>query len=165
MSPNGCVTRELVDTSLVEEEIAAVLNELDDTGEVWEIIDITFRVLDRNWDKISPGFSYVNNYENVYNRSKRRISKRLAIRHHVTQLGLFGQDFPRLQARYETERNGLPCAVLLTHLTDEELEAKALELETMGVGCFAHAAEVRRYLTLRRAQPPRGRRAMSKVAA
>lgn len=57
--------------------------------------------------------------------------------------------FERLQTHYLVERDEERVAVRIDHLTDEEIEAKAKEQETMGRACFQHADELRRYGDLR----------------
>jgi hypothetical protein len=57
--------------------------------------------------------------------------------------------FERLQTGYLTERDGDQAIVPLSMMTTVELEAKAAELETMGMGCFQHAREIRRYIAQR----------------
>lgn len=53
--------------------------------------------------------------------------------------------FERLQTKYHCERNGKSWLVPIDELTDEEIDAKAHEYETMAEGCRLHAAELRRY--------------------
>jgi hypothetical protein len=57
--------------------------------------------------------------------------------------------FERLQTHYLVERDKERVAVRIDHLTDDEIEAKACEQETMGRACFQHADELRRYRDLR----------------
>lgn len=66
------------------------------------------------------------------------------------QLTLEG--FERLQEYYLVTRDREQLAVRIDLLTDAELEEKALELEAMATGCREHAAELRRYRSIRQAQ-------------
>lgn len=66
----------------------------------------------------------------------------------ATQLVLEG--FERLQHYYLVPRDGEQVAVRIDELSDEEIDAKAEEQETMGRACFQHADELRRYKDLRR---------------
>jgi hypothetical protein len=48
-----------------------------------------------------------------------------------------------VQRRYIVKRDGDDVAVLVEDMTDEEIEAKAQELEKRGRSCIAHADELR----------------------
>lgn len=67
-----------------------------------------------------------------------------------TQLILPGLDHVR--AAYLVARDGQQCLVRTDLITDDELLARATELEAMGAGCYAHAREIRRYIAERRQQ-------------
>jgi hypothetical protein len=58
---------------------------------------------------------------------------------------LLGQQFEHLQVAYAVIRKDEPVFVPIHLLTSDEIEAKAIELEKMGTGCFKHADELRRY--------------------
>jgi hypothetical protein len=59
--------------------------------------------------------------------------------------------FERVQEYYLCDRG----AVHIDSMTDEELEGKAIELETMAEGCKEHAWEIRRYIVYRRSKVKR----------
>lgn len=58
--------------------------------------------------------------------------------------------FEYLQQRYFLKRGDDVCIVKIEEMTDDEIELKANERESMGRACFAHADELRRYKELRR---------------
>ena len=79
---------------------------------------------------------------------------RLTARLPDSQLTLEG--FEHLQEYYAVPRNGEAIHVRIDLLDDDEIEAKIQEHESRGRGMLEHAAELRRYLDLRRlmrAQP------------
>lgn len=53
--------------------------------------------------------------------------------------------FDRLQRAYIVSRDGEQCVVRTEELTRAEWNTKIIEVERMGVGCFEHGAEMRRY--------------------
>lgn len=57
--------------------------------------------------------------------------------------------FARLQVRYVFERDNEQIVVPLELMTNEEVDAKADELEAMADGCRIHALELRDYLRQR----------------
>ncbi len=61
--------------------------------------------------------------------------------------------FEHLQTFYSVSRNRKQCIVRLDLMTDDEIDAKCLEYETMSAGCLAHSKELRRYKDERRAAP------------
>ncbi len=60
--------------------------------------------------------------------------------------------FDHLQQYYMVERNGDELGVPIFQMTDEEVEAKAAQLRTMGEACFAHSDELLRFKDWRRLQ-------------
>jgi hypothetical protein len=60
------------------------------------------------------------------------------------------EGFERLQHYYLVPRDGEQVGVRVDELSDDEIEAKAVEQETMGRACFQHADELRRYKDLRK---------------
>lgn len=65
----------------------------------------------------------------------------------VSQLTLEG--FDHLQHYYVVKRGEERLAVRVDNLTDEELDEKAGEYDTMGRACMDHADEIRRYKAMR----------------
>lgn len=63
----------------------------------------------------------------------------------VTNAQILMQGFDHMQRAYTVERDSEICVVPVQLLTDEEIEARALELEAMARGCIAHAKELRAY--------------------
>jgi hypothetical protein len=59
--------------------------------------------------------------------------------------------FERLQEYYLVERDNSHVAVHILDLTNDELDSKYVELMAMGQGCFAHAKEIKKYMSLRNA--------------
>lgn len=59
--------------------------------------------------------------------------------------------FKRVQKKYVFERDGKQVIVPVDDMTDEEIDAKADEHRAMGRGHFAHADELLRYKSIRRA--------------
>ena len=59
--------------------------------------------------------------------------------------------FKFVQRSYQIDRDAEPTCVPVDQMTDQEIEEKADELDRMADGCRAHAAELRRYLAIRRA--------------
>lgn len=62
---------------------------------------------------------------------------------------LLGPEFQHAQQRYVIEREGESVVVRIFDMTDDELEAKAVEHEKQGDGHFEHAAELRRFMAER----------------
>lgn len=58
--------------------------------------------------------------------------------------------FVRITQYYAIERHGLALSVPIDQLTGKEVEEKAAELHAMGLGCFEHEDEFRRYHSARR---------------
>jgi hypothetical protein len=61
------------------------------------------------------------------------------------------EGYEHLQMAYPLKRKGELVLVPVEQADDEELEGRALEYESMAEGALAHAAEIRRYIELRRA--------------
>jgi hypothetical protein len=59
--------------------------------------------------------------------------------------------FDHLQKAYTVDREGERVLVPVDLLTDQEIEARAAELEEMARGCIAHARELRGYSRIRSA--------------
>lgn len=57
--------------------------------------------------------------------------------------------FKHLVRAYPVERNGDRLLVPLQFLTDDEIEARAAELDKMAMGCRAHARELREFAMAR----------------
>lgn len=57
--------------------------------------------------------------------------------------------FERLQRFYLVERRDAQVLVPVEHLSDAELERKAVDYVAMGDGCHEHARELRRYVLAR----------------
>lgn len=66
------------------------------------------------------------------------------------------EGFDHLQEYYVCNRDGTQVGVLTKSAPDELLLAKADELHAMGMGCFQHEDEIRRYVAARRAQRNEG---------
>lgn len=60
------------------------------------------------------------------------------------------EGFEHLQHYYMVTRKREQISVRIDLCTDEEIEAKIREYESMGRACLSHADELRRYLDLRR---------------
>lgn len=58
--------------------------------------------------------------------------------------------FDHLQVAYPVERNGQQILVPVNQLSDDELEQRAKEYDTMARSCRLHAREIRDYLKARR---------------
>lgn len=69
----------------------------------------------------------------------------------VTDRQIVMDGFDYMQKAYTVQRNGEQLLVPVQCLTDEELEARALEYEAMARGCIAHAKELRAYRRSRNA--------------
>lgn len=57
--------------------------------------------------------------------------------------------FNHLQKAYPVEREGIRLLVPIHMLTNQELEARALEYMEMSEGCIAHAKEIRMFMKAR----------------
>lgn len=57
--------------------------------------------------------------------------------------------FEHLQKSYPVERKGVRLLVPVHMLTDDELEARAIEYMEMSKGCIAHAKEIRAFIKAR----------------
>ena len=57
--------------------------------------------------------------------------------------------FVRITQYYAIERDCVPLSVPIDQLTAKEVDEKAAELHAMGVGCFEHEDEFRRYHSAR----------------
>jgi hypothetical protein len=60
--------------------------------------------------------------------------------------------FERLLPAYIVMRDTVETIVVVSQMTDAELETKALEYEKMAEGCLEHATELRRYARERRGE-------------
>lgn len=60
--------------------------------------------------------------------------------------------FERLQKAYLVDRGNEQTIVPVQDLTDAEIEAKEIELEIMGRGCYQHRDELKRYRMQRNSQ-------------
>jgi hypothetical protein len=60
------------------------------------------------------------------------------------------EGYDHLQMAYPLKRDGELMIVPVEQASDEELEERAREYELMAEGALAHAAEIRRYIELRR---------------
>lgn len=60
--------------------------------------------------------------------------------------------FEHLQKSYPVSRNGVRLLVPVHMLTDDELEARAIEYIEMSKGCIAHAKEIRAFIKARNPQ-------------
>ena len=58
--------------------------------------------------------------------------------------------YQHLQVAYPLKRDGELALVPVEQATDDELEDRAREYDAMADGALAHAAEIRRYIELRR---------------
>lgn len=63
----------------------------------------------------------------------------------VTDRQLVMEGFDFMQKAYTVDREGETVLVPVDMLTDDEIEARAYELEAMARGCIAHAKELRAY--------------------
>lgn len=68
----------------------------------------------------------------------------------VTDRQLLLPGFEHLQKAYTVQRGGEVVLVPVDQLTDDEIEARALEYEAMAMGCRAHAKELRVYRRTRK---------------
>ena len=66
-----------------------------------------------------------------------------------TDAQILMQGFDYMQRAYTVERDDEICVVPVQLLTDEEIEGRAIDLESMARGCIAHAKELRAYRTIR----------------
>lgn len=61
------------------------------------------------------------------------------------QLEFLMPGYKRVQRKYLVEIDGEQIAVPVADLTDDQIELKIKELESMSFGCIEHADELRRY--------------------
>jgi hypothetical protein len=58
----------------------------------------------------------------------------------------------RVQTHYLVDRGGQQCMVSVNRMTDKEIDDKAAELVSMGMGCYQHSEELLRYKEKRSSQ-------------
>jgi hypothetical protein len=88
-------------------------------------------------------------YTHVRDVVKRCVGKYNARTQSDEQLVMDG--FEHLQVAYTVQRHDEIVLVPVDQLTAPEIEARAQEYEHMGLGCFAHAKELRSYALARAA--------------
>lgn len=85
----------------------------------------------------------------VRNETRRQLNRYRAKAEAEPDEQLTLEGFNRLQEYYLVDRDETQVAVRIDNLSDEEIDAKAVEYESMGRGCFEHAQELYRYKELR----------------
>lgn len=73
----------------------------------------------------------------------------------VTDRQIVMDGFDHMQKAYTVTRDGEQVLVPIQLLTDDEIEARALEYEAMARGCVAHAKELRAYRRGRQDKAPK----------
>lgn len=84
----------------------------------------------------------------VDNTARRVIGKLQSANPGQSQFTMEG--YEHLQIAYPMKRGETLKIVPVDKATDDELEARACEYDAMGAGAYAHAAEIRRYIELRK---------------
>ena len=92
-------------------------------------------------------FYRVNTFDRLMQIAKRVVGKFRADDETTSQLLLPG--FQHLCKAYPMMRDGEVAIVPVTLCTDEELLARANQLDEMAKGCRAHAREIRQYISAR----------------
>ncbi len=132
----------------LESEIAVDCDELVSNGETpknWVIQSVLKSHSDVHGDDADMALCCMR--ETVASRVNKHFSKIKAAEQETPQMPLPG--FEKLQQRYVITRDKEQSIVSIYHMTDEELEAKAEELEAMAEGCLKDADEIRKFRTQR----------------
>lgn len=119
------------------------------------------QIVDRNWLtlEVLTNYSGIEGEHADYYRAmarryidgaaKRVIGKLEKANPGQTEFTMEG--YEHLQMAYPLKRQGELMLVPVEQASDEELEDRAREYELMAEGALAHAAEIRRYIELRKA--------------
>lgn len=135
----------------VTEEIHKLIDDKIASGVVVHADWVAAGILEMK-DKIDGDdapFYRVCAYRDIVRIAKRVIGKFEVTDNTPAQLILPG--FRHLCKAYPMERDGAVVLVPVTLCTDEELKARASQLEEMAKGCRAHAAEILDYVLAREA--------------
>lgn len=107
-------------------------------------------------DSESGTFWYWNGFRNVRDMVVRKMNdlKMKDEEAAPAQLPFPGFEAQHLQWGYQVRRDGREMNVPIEQLTDGELAGKAEEYRKMGQACYAHAAELDRFIEWRKQNAP-----------
>lgn len=134
----------MADTSIYPEVRKFIADKIANGEQVvveWLTHEIIRKKADISGD--DTDFYRVCAYTHVKDVVKRCVGKYDAVCKADDQLVLDG--FEHLQVAYTVNRKGIVVLVPVDQLSDEEIEARAVEYEQMALGCIAHAKELRSY--------------------
>ena len=133
-------------TESVYREVAEFVRKKTDDGAIVQVDWLATEFLGRkdqiDWD--DAPFYTVCAHHHIREIAKQCIGKYKPKPQTDNQIVLLG--FEHLQKAYPVERSGERLLVPVHLLTDDELEARALEYEDMAKGCIAHAKEIRSFV-------------------
>jgi hypothetical protein len=138
-----------MDEQSIRSEMHKIAQERIDAGEVTSLDQIVHTVLDTrsNIDGADAPFYRVHAFDDLKRIAKSVVGKYAAKDTTADELLLPG--FKHLCKAYPMSRDGDVVIVPLDMCTDDELKARAVQLDDMAKGCIAHANEIREYVLAR----------------
>lgn len=135
-------------------EVGAMIRERVDSGQIAHPKWITQAVVDAHSDISGSDAEWYQlcAYEKIRD-VVRECTNRYKVKPSLEtdQQLLLSSQFEHLQVAYAIKRENEQVVVPVNLLTSNEIETKATELEKMGMGCYEHADELRRYQSERQA--------------
>jgi hypothetical protein len=138
-----------MDEQSIRSEMHKIAQERIDAGEVTSFDQIVYGVLDGRQaiEGADAPFYRVHAFKDLKRIAKSVLGKYAPTDTTADELLLPG--FKHLCKAYSMVRDGEPVIVPLDMCTDEELRARASQLDEMAKGCVAHATEIREYVLAR----------------
>ncbi|NSX90111.1 hypothetical protein [Agrobacterium tumefaciens] len=138
-----------MDEAKVATEMHEMMDEKLDAGVIALPSHIVAKMLDKRQAILGDDaeFYRVHTFDRLMQIAKRVVGKFRADDETASQLLLPG--FQHLCKAYPMMRDGEVAIVPVTLCTDEELLARANQLDEMAKGCRAHAREIRQYISAR----------------
>lgn len=138
-----------MDEARVATEMHEMMDEKLDAGVIALPSHIVSKMLEKRKgiDGDDAEFYRVHTFDRLMQIAKRVVGKYRADEQTSAQLLLPG--FQHLCKAYPMMRDGEVAIVPVTLCTDEELHARANQLDEMAKGCRAHAREIRQYVAAR----------------
>jgi len=139
-----------MDENSIRSEMHKMAQERIDAGEVTSLDHIVHGVLSKREDiqgEDAP-FYRVHAFDDLKRIAKSVVGKYAANDETADELLLPG--FKHLCKAYPMTRDGEVVIVPVDMCSDDELKARAAQLDEMAKGCMAHALEIREYVLARR---------------
>lgn len=138
-----------MDEQSIRSEMHKIAQERIDAGEVTSLDHIVITVLDtrNNIEGDDAEFYRVHTFDALKRIAKSVVRKYAPTDTTADELLLPG--FKHLCQAYSMMRDGDAAIVPVDLCSDEELIARAVQLDDMAKGCVAHASEIREYVLAR----------------